>query len=95
MKLIPVNNYIVVKALEPKKATESGIIIPEGVEEDGDMQTSFAEVVATEEGSKYKVGMMITFSKLVPNDMLIEDSNGEKHNYWTLKETDIELIVEQ
>ena len=93
MKLLPVNNHIIVRALEAKEATKSGIILPSGVEEDGDMQTSFAEVVATEKDSYYQIGMTVLFSKLIPDDLLIEDENGDKQTFWIVKETDVKAIV--
>ena len=94
MKLLPVNGHIIVKALKPKEATESGIIIPDGVEEDGDMQTSFVEVVATVKDSEYKIGATLIISKLLPNDMLIEDEDGNMQTFWILKEHDIEAIAQ-
>lgn len=93
MKLQPKNNYLIVKAVEPKKATASGLVLPEGAELDADHQTSYGEVVATTSGSEYNAGDTVLFSKLVPDDVMVEDTKGKKLTYWFVLESDIKAVV--
>ena len=93
MTLQPKNGYILAKAVEQKKATDAGIALPEGVEEDGEQQTSYAEIVAICQGSEYNIGDTILFSKMVPDDVMTE-IDGEKQLLHFIKETDIKAKVE-
>ena len=93
MTLQPKNGYILAKAVEAKEATESGIALPEGVEADGEQQTSYAEIVAVCQDSEYDVGDTILFSKMVPDDVMVE-IDGEKQLLHFIKETDIKAKVE-
>ena len=92
MTLEPKNGYILAKAVEAKKATDSGIVLPEGVEEDGEQQTSYAEIVSVCQGSEYLKGDTILFSKLMPDDVMAE-IDGVKQVLWFIKETDIKALV--
>lgn len=89
MKLIMDNNFLAVKEMPRKEKTKSGIILPDKIEEDGDAQTSHCKVIATHKDSKYKIGDTVLFSKLVPDDVWIEDENEEKIKLWFVKESDI------
>ena len=89
MQLIMDNDYLAVKEMPRKESTKTGIILPDKVEEDGDAQTSHCEVVAVCEGSIYTPGDIVLFSKLVPDDVWIEDEKGKKIKLWFVKEMDI------
>ncbi|MCH7748248.1 MAG: hypothetical protein IH939_09135 [Acidobacteria bacterium] len=94
MNLQPKNGYLIVKALEPKKMTETGIVLPEGAQEDDEQQTSFCEVLAIPDESEYKKGETVLFSKLVPDDVMVE-VDGKKELWWFVKETDVKAILKK
>lgn len=93
MKLIPKNDYIVVKELPKSSVSSSGIILP--VEEDDEAQTSHCEVVEVCPGSEYKKGQIVLFSKLVPDDVQVKTEKGDMEKYWFVKETDIKAVLEK
>lgn len=92
MRIQTKNNYLLVKSLPPKELTKSGIILPEGAEEDGTVQTSLATVFAVNKDSEYEVGQVVAFSKLVPDDWEVE-INGKKERLWWVPEGDIKGII--
>ena len=94
MKIIPQNNYLLVKPVPKKEAMKSGIIIPQSTEIDSEAQTSHCEIVEVSDGSEYKKGQIVLFSKLVPDDMMVETESGGQETLWFVHERDIKAIIE-
>ena len=92
MKIEPKNGYMPVRS-DKKLITESGLILP--VESDDEAQTTHAVVVIPFEGSEYKVGDIVLFSKLVPDDVVIEDEKGEKQTLWFVKVNSIKGVIKK
>ena len=85
------NGYLAVQPLEGEKETDSGIIVPENADEQS--QTTHAKVYAVTEGSYYKKGDVVLFSKLVPDDVQVEDEKGKRVELWFVLESDIKAKV--
>ena len=87
------NGFLLAKSL-PKIGIDkkSGIYLP--VEKDEEAQTSECEVVLVPEGSKFKIGQHIFFSKLVPDNVVLYDDNtsvDSEIELWFVREDDIKL----
>ena len=95
MKLVPLEDRVVLKALEAEKTTASGIVIP-GAEKEKPQQ---AEVIAVGPGKtaddgkvipmQVKVGDKVIYSRYAGNDVELD---GEK--YIIVKQNDIHAVVE-
>ena len=92
MKIQPKNGYMLVRS-EKKLQTAAGILLP--VESDDEAQTTHAVVVVPPEGLEYEVGDVVLFSKLVPDDVVIEDENGKKQTLWFVKVSSIKGLIKQ
>ena len=107
MKIQPKNGYMLVRS-EKKLETAAGILLP--VESDDEAQTTFAVVVIPPQGlvesakspglkdhftPEYEVGDVVLFSKLVPDDVVIEDENGKKQTLWFVKVSSIKGVIKQ
>ena len=99
MKIEPKNGYMLVRA-DKKLTTAAGILLP--VESDDEAQTTHAVVVVPPEASlekpytsEYKVGDIVLFSKLVPDDVVIEDENGKQQTLWFVKVSSIKGVIKQ
>ena len=83
------NGFLLVKSLKDTgEDKKSGIYLP--VEKDDEFQTSRCEILLVPEGSKYKVGEVIFFSKLVPDNVMIAESD-EEVELWFILETDVKM----
>ena len=94
MRIVPQNSYLLVKPVPKKEVLNSGIIIPVTTEIDIEAEISHCEIIEVSEGSKYKKGQIVLFSKLVPDNMQIELESGERVEYWFVREEDIKAIIE-
>ena len=96
MKLKPLSNNVIVKALKKEEVTKSGIVLPDTIDKE---KPERGEVVAVGEGRlldngqlapmKVKVGNQIIFKKYSPDEIKVD---GEE--YLVLSETDIIAIIE-
>lgn len=96
MKLKPLSNNIVIKALSGEETTKSGIILPDTIDKEKPEQ---GEVIAVgpgkllENGSRVelsvKIGNKVVFKKYSPDDIKID---GEE--YLVISENDILAIIE-
>lgn len=83
------NKFLLVKSLKAKEKDEkSGIFL--SVEKDEEAQTSRCEVLLVPVGSKFKIGDIVYFSKLVPDDVMIK-MGGEDVALWFVREDDIKM----
>jgi chaperonin GroES len=90
MKLVPLEDRVVIKQLEAEETTKSGIVLPNQAKE----KPQEAEVVAVGPGSKevkmeVKVGDKVIYSKYAGTEVKLE---GEE--YIIVKQGDILAIVE-
>jgi chaperonin GroES len=90
MKLVPLEDRVVIKQLEAEETTKSGIVLPNQAKE----KPQEAEVVAVGPGSKevkmeVKVGYKVIYSKYAGTEVKLE---GEE--YIIVKQGDILAIVE-
>lgn len=94
MKLVPLNDRVVLKQLVAEETTKSGIVLPGQAKE----KPQQAEVVAVGPGGmvdgkevkmEVKVGDKVIFSKYAGNEI---KADGE--NYIILRQSDILAIVE-
>jgi len=90
MKLRMKNGYLAIQPLTGEKQTDSGIVVPENVDE---TQTTHGVVFATSEGSEYKKNDIVLFSKLVPDDVSIKDDKGMPTELWFVLESDIKAQI--
>ena len=96
MKLKPLSNNVIVKALKKEEVTKSGIVLPDTIDKE---KPERGEVVAVGEGRlldngqlapmKVKVGNQIIFKKYSPDEIKVD---GEE--YLVLSENDIIAIIE-
>ena len=97
MKLKPVSDHIILKAVEKEKTTASGIIIPETADKE---RPEKGEVIAVGPGKilengdrqqiEIKVGDTVIFKKYAPDEVKID---GEE--YLVIRESDVVAIVLQ
>ena len=98
MKIEPKNGYMLVRS-DKKLETAAGILLP--VESDDEAQTTFATVVIPPKENwfklwtDYQIGDVVLFSKLVPDDVVIEDENGKKQTLWFVKVSSIKGLIKQ
>jgi chaperonin GroES len=95
MKLKPLSDYVVVKAIT-EEMTKSGIIIPDTVEKDKPVK---GEILAVGEGKlldsgsratvSVKVGDKVMFKKYSPDEIKVD---GEE--YLIIRESDIIAIIQ-
>lgn len=94
MKLVPLGDRVVIKALKAEETTKSGIVLP-GQSKEKPQQ---AEVVAVGPGGlvdgkevtmHVKVGDVVIFSKYAGNEVKLDDEE-----YIIVKQSDILAIVE-
>ena len=93
VKLQPKNGYLLVEARQKGEMaeTKSGIVLPDDI--DSDHQTSMARVIATCDVSEYKIGDIVLFSKLMPDDVMVEDKDGKRITCWFVREEDIKGLI--
>lgn len=97
MKLRPLNDRLIVKALPKEEVTKSGIILPDTADKERPEQ---GEVIAVgpgkllEDGKRsvmdVKVGDKILFKKYAPDEVKVEDQE-----YLVISEYDILAVLEQ
>jgi len=95
MNLKPLNDHIIVKAIEDNKATKAGIILPDTTDKE---KPEKGEVVAAGPGRlmengqissmSVKPGDTVLFKKYSPDEIKVENNN-----YLVLSETDVLAIV--
>jgi chaperonin GroES len=96
MKLKPLSNNVIVKALKKEEVTKSGIVLPDTIDKE---KPERGEVVAVGEGRlldngqlapmKVKIGNQVIFKKYSPDEIKVD---GEE--YLVLSENDIIAIIE-
>jgi len=95
MKLKPLGNRVVIKALEAEQTTASGIVIPDSAKE----KPAQGEVVAIGSGKvkngikvpmEVKVGDRVLYSKYGPQEVKIDNEK-----YLILSEDDILAVLEK
>jgi chaperonin GroES len=96
MKLTPVSDHIVVKALLKEEMSAAGIIIPDTVDKE---RPERGEVVAVGPGSVLEngsrspmdvtVGQTVVFKKYAPDEVVIDDQE-----YLIIKMDDVMAIIE-
>jgi chaperonin GroES len=101
MKLIPVGDHLVVKAVKAEKISPSGIIIPETVDKERPERGvgSGGEVVAVGPGRELEngnrssmpvtVGQVVLFKKYAPDEIKVD---GEE--YLVITMNDVMAVVE-
>ncbi len=97
MKLRPLNDRLIVKALPKEEVTKAGIIIPESVDKERPEQ---GEVVAVgpgkllEDGKRstmdVKVGDKVMFKKYAPDEVKLDGVE-----YLVISEYDVLAVLEQ
>ena len=94
MKLVPLGDRVVIKALVAEETTKSGIVLPGQAKE----KPQQAEVIAVGPGGvvdgkevvmNVKPGDMVIFSKYAGNEVKLDDEE-----YIIVKQSDILAIVE-
>lgn len=95
MKLRPLNDHLVVKALPKEEVTKSGIILPDTATKERPEQ---GEVIAIgpgrmEDGKLFemsvKVGEKVVFKKYAPDEVKIDDVE-----YLLISERDVLAVIE-
>ncbi len=94
--LKPLNDHVIVKPLNDERTTESGIIIPDTVNQE---KPEKGEVIAIGPGKlndkgerialDLKVGDKVVFTKYSPNEVKIDNQT-----YLVLSESDILAVIE-
>lgn len=80
--MTPKNNFIILTTIKDEEQRKSGIIVPTTVE---DKDTcGWADVYETCEGSQYKKGQRVIFTKWIPVIFILEDTE-----YWVIREQDV------
>ena len=92
-KLLPLEDYVLVEAIEEENKTKSGIILPESKE-----KPSKWKVVAVGTGKildngerspmDVKEGDIVYFTKYSPDELEVEE-NGEKKKYLVIKHSSL------
>lgn len=85
----PQNNYLILKDFEDAtadKTTESGIILPSLIENKD--TCAWADIVAVNDNSKYKIGQRVIYSKYIPVQFYLD-----KIMYTAIKETDVICVL--
>ena len=96
MKLKPLNDHVIVKAITEDEVTKSGIVLPDTVDKE---KPEKGEVIAIGEGKlldsggraqmSVKVGDKVLFKKYSPDEIKID-----QEEYLVIKEEDIMAILE-
>lgn len=96
MKLRPLNDRLIVKALPKEEVTKSGIILPDTVDKERPEQ---GEVIAVGPGKllddgkrstmDVKVGDKVIFKKYAPDEVKVEDQE-----YLVISEYDVLAVLE-
>lgn len=94
--LKPLNDHVIIKPLNDERTTESGIIIPDTVNQE---KPEKGEVIAVGPGKlndkgerialDLKVGDKVVFTKYSPNEVKIDNQT-----YLVLSESDILAVIE-
>jgi chaperonin GroES len=102
VKLTPLNDKVIVKAVAKDKTTQTGIVLPDTVDKE---RPEKGEVIAvgpgkmTDDGKRQavsvKVGQTVLFTKYSPNEFEFEGESGKKEEYLVISESDILAIVEE
>jgi co-chaperonin GroES (HSP10) len=91
MKIQMENGYIAVR-YDKEEVTKSGIFIPDTAGNESEDEISICTVVLTGEKSRYKPGDQVMFSKMITENVFIEE-NGKKQELFILKESDIKAVI--
>jgi len=96
MKIIPLNDHILIEPLKTEEKTKGGILIPESVEKERPEQ---GKIIAVGSGKKndegkviplgVKAGQKVLFRKYGPDEIKVENKE-----YLIAKEEDILAIIE-
>ena len=91
MKLKPLGDRIVVKAVAQEEVTKSGIVLPDTVEKE---KKEEGEIVAIGDGEKIKkfnlkIGDKVIFGKYAGDEVKLEDVE-----YKVLKDEDVLAVIE-
>lgn len=97
MKLSPLSNNVILKAIKAEEKTKSGIVLPESVDK---ASPAKAEVIACGPGKKLdngelevmsvKVGDIVVFKKYAPDEIKIDEED-----YMVVSESDIVAVIEE
>lgn len=92
-KLTPLEDHILVQAIEEENKTKSGIILPDSKE-----KPSKGQVIAVGAGKildngnrapiDVKVGDIVYFTKYSPDELEVEE-NGQKNKYLVIKQSSL------
>lgn len=95
MKIIPLNDRVIIKPIQKNETTKSGIILPETIDKEKPEQ---GEVVAVGSGKllengqratmEVKVGDKVLFTKYSPNEIKIDEQE-----LLVINESDIMAII--
>jgi len=96
MKLTPVGDHIIVKAVSKEETSESGIIIPDTIDKD---RSERGEVIAVGPGRELEggkrssmdvsVGQQVLFKKYAPDEVKVE-----KEEFLIIRMDDVMAIIE-
>ena len=96
MKLKPLSNNVIIKALKKEEMTKSGIVLPDTVDKE---KPEKGEVMAAGQGRlmdngqiakmTVKVGDQVLFKKYAPDEVKVDNEE-----YLVLNESDIIAIIE-
>jgi len=96
MKLKPLSNNVIIKALKKEEMTKSGIVLPDTVDKE---KPEKGEVMAVGQGRlmdngqiakmSVKVGDQVLFKKYAPDEVKVDNEE-----YLVLSESDIIAIIE-
>jgi chaperonin GroES len=95
MKIIPLNDRVIIKPIQKDEITKSGIILPETIDKEKPEQ---GEVIAIGPGKllengqraqmEVKVGDRVLFTKYSPNEIKVDDKE-----FLVINESDIMAII--
>jgi len=95
MKIIPLNDRVIIKPIQKDEITKSGIILPETVDKEKPEQ---GEVIAVGSGKlldngqrakmEVKIGDKVLFTKYSPNEIKIDEQE-----FLVINESDIMAIL--
>lgn len=96
MKLKPLNDHVIVKAISENEITKSGIVLPDTIDKE---KPEKGEVVAVGQGKlldngqrammSVKIGDKVMFKKYSPDEIKVDDEE-----YLIISESDILAIIE-
>jgi chaperonin GroES len=95
MKIIPLNDRVIIKPTQKNEITKSGIILPETIDKEKPEQ---GEIIAVGPGKllengqraqiEVKVGDRVLFTKYSPNEIKVDDEE-----FLVINESDIMAII--